>query len=144
MCFFWSPDDPGFLVAGGAHHYFLTFWQYDCASSGQFLDPPHGEYLKPLGLPGPTHVISGFVNSSHPWFNSACKDSGTAHANCSEIIRMHSCDDPKYGSSTRQRCPLSCGVCSVVNPPQGPGSFTPTPDCNCIHRGAFVGSQWCA
>ena len=49
----------GFLVAAGAHHYFLTFWQYDCATSGQFLDPPNGEYLKSLGVPGPSHVISG-------------------------------------------------------------------------------------
>ena len=69
--------------------------------------------------------------------NSACKDSGSPRANCSEIIKAHSCDDPKYGASTRQRCPLSCGLCSVVNPPVGPGAFTATPDCNCLHRGAF-------
>ena len=78
----------------------------------------------------------GYVNSTHPWVDSACKDSGSPRANCSEIIKAHSCDDPKYGASTRQRCPLSCGVCSVINPSVGPGAFTATPDCNCLHRGA--------
>jgi hypothetical protein len=122
-------------VAAGAHHYFLTFWQYDCASSGQFLDPPNGEYLKELGLPGPTHVHSGYVNSTHPWVDTSCKDAGNRGVNCSTIIAQHSCTDPKFGASTRQHCPLSCGVCQAINPPVGGGAFTPVRDCDCMHRG---------